>query len=205
MFRNIRSLATEIGTEIDGKIKNTNEHLVGKPLSAATSRTKRFLRRSGDGSTGTPTRSSSSSSPGFSFRNRHKEWEEIDGSTEEDTVVHRALVQHFKQQGRSLPTYLVSTSRANTNDTKEAPQRRTIARTHTAPATTNTQEPSSRPPASSAPSMPVTPSAPISRSQTSRFHSRFGSSSSSTDTRPSMTTTTSSTHGGSSTRFGRRA
>ncbi|TID30326.1 hypothetical protein CANINC_001113 [Pichia inconspicua] len=198
MFRGIRSLATEIGSDIDGKIRSTNEQLVGKPISAATSRTKRFLRRSADNPGSS---ASSSSSPGFSFRSKHKDWEEIDGTTEDDTVVHRALVQHFKQQGKSLPAYLVTYS-------ADQQQRRPIARTNTAPPTMNTSQLQSKPqskPQSQSQSQSQSPTptpapAPMSRPHTTRFHSRFGNSSAG-ESRPPLAT---GNQGSSSTRFVRR-
>lgn len=108
MFKGIKNLASEIHNDFDD-IRHNSSHSVTHSISSTTSKTKRFLKRSSGDNTGTPTGiDNSAGSSTFSIRHRKKEWEEIDGKGEDETVVHKALLRYFKEQGHTLPPYLRS-------------------------------------------------------------------------------------------------
>ncbi|ONH72320.1 hypothetical protein BOH78_3901 [Pichia kudriavzevii] len=106
MFKNLRNIASEI--------KGDHARSTPDDSVSSESKTRRFL-------------SSKSSSSGIHLRKKHKEWEEIDGKTEDETVVHLALHHavsapvarqyHNQEQSSERPQVNHSSSEGSRNET----------------------------------------------------------------------------------------
>jgi hypothetical protein len=107
MFKGIKNIASEIRSEVSGETSgqsNYLNHSHSHSQSSSSSRTRRFLSSN---------RSSNGSS--INFNKKSKEYGELDGRTEEDTVVHKSLVKFFKDQGKDLPEYLRTGNNSHNN------------------------------------------------------------------------------------------
>lgn len=98
MFKGIRNIASEIRSEI-----SSDHSLQSQSQSPSTSRTRRF-RTSLDGGS-----SNNGNTEKVHHFRKYKNKTEIeqDGNTEDDTVVNRALIKFYKQQGKQLPSFLM--------------------------------------------------------------------------------------------------
>ena len=98
MFKGIRNIASEIRSEI-----SSDHSLQSLSQSPSTSRTRRF-RTSLDGGS-----SNNGNTEKVHHFRKYKNKTEIeqDGNTEDDTVVNRALIKFYKQQGKQLPSFLM--------------------------------------------------------------------------------------------------
>ena len=98
MFKGIRNIASEIRSEISSD--HSSQSLSQSP---STSRTRRF-RTSLDGGS-----SNNGNTEKVHHFRKYKNKTEIeqDGNTEDDTVVNRALIKFYKQQGKQLPSFLM--------------------------------------------------------------------------------------------------
>lgn len=98
MFKGIRNIASEIRSEISSDHSSQSQS-----QSPSTSRTRRF-RTSLDGGS-----SNNGNTEKVHHFRKYKNKTEIeqDGNTEDDTVVNRALIKFYKQQGKQLPSFLM--------------------------------------------------------------------------------------------------
>ena len=107
MFRSIKNIATEIRSEITPS--TPSDH------TDNGSRARRFLSSNGQSSSNSNSYRNSSegydteSSEGRRHhfrRSKNKAIGEVDGRTEDDTVVHRALMKYYREQGLPIPDFL---------------------------------------------------------------------------------------------------
>lgn len=107
MFRGLKNIASDIRSEVSSTEQTVYAHTHSHSQSSTGSgsaRTKRFLLNS------LSKHSSNGTNGGANGNGRGKSKyrldEELDGRTEDDTVVHRALVRYFREQGKAVPAYL---------------------------------------------------------------------------------------------------
>lgn len=159
MFKNLRNIASEI--------KGDHARSTPDDSVSSESKTRRFL-------------SSKSSSSGIHLRKKHKEWEEIDGKTEDETVVHLALVKFFREHGKQQPSYLghqkssLQVKSSVSSQMQQQPTRQSLATSHFQAQPSNQHEASrSKSVLSkrSEPSIRRSESRPSLESHTSRFAS----------------------------------
>lgn len=107
MFRGIKNIASDIRSDVvDHDHVHIHGHGSGHSQShSQSSRTRRFLA----------SRNESSSTLSDSAKNKRKgkvhDYEEIDGKVETDTIVSRALLKYFREQGSGIPNYMSGISK----------------------------------------------------------------------------------------------
>ena len=119
MFRGLKNIASDIRSEVSYTEQTVYAHSHSHSHShsqsstgsgSGSARTKRFLpnslsKHSSNGANG-------SSNGNGRGKSKYRD-EELDGRTEDDTVVHRALVRYFREQGKAVPAYLGGGSSSN--------------------------------------------------------------------------------------------
>lgn len=135
MFRGLKNIASDIRSEVTYTEQTVYTHTHSQSQSStgsnSSSRTRRFIPNSltklSNG--GSANGSSGHDSNGHGRRKpKQRVDEELDGRTEEDTVVHRALLKYFREQGKGLPQYLGGGTSGSTATSSTGTRDRTTSR-----------------------------------------------------------------------------